>query len=165
MSYVPPIIISAPPQTNQPDYDRTPPRNIADYPKCATWAMHNTAHNNCKPVVEVIRGLGLLDLAQANPCWVELLPLCPPPVLRAAPKPAPKPVAPAPAPPKVAAPVLVLPKVPAAVVVPPPSAVQAKPAPPAPIRAGFTTGGLLAIAAAVGVGGWLLFGRKKKQAA
>jgi LPXTG-motif cell wall-anchored protein len=34
-----------------------------------------------------------------------------------------------------------------------------------PAQAGFTTGGLLAIAAAIGVGGWLLFGRKKKQPA
>ena len=180
--YVPALPLSAtqylvaPPGATGPSYDRTAPRNIADYPKCATLAAHNTAHANCKPYVEVIRGLGLLDLAQANPCWAELLPLCPQPspiraaVPRAAvvaPKPAPAPVAPVPKPAVVAAP-----RGPVLVAAPPPvpGPVPVTPAPaPAPApsiqpaQAGFTTGGLLAIAAAVGIGGWLLFGRKKKQ--
>ncbi len=160
--------ISAPPQTNQPDYDRTPPRNLVDYAKCVTWPVHNTAHTNCKPIVEVIRGLGLLDMAQANPCWVETLPICPAPVLRSAPKRAPAPVAapkPVPAPaPAVRLPALIAapPRVRAPVPAPSPAPMVPKAPPPRP---GFTTGGLLAIAAAVGIGGWLLFGRKKKQVA
>lgn len=134
-----------------PQYDRTPPRNITDFPKCASRPAHDTAQRTCKPIVEVIRGLGLLDLAQANPCWVATLPICPPPHLKAAiPRPTPAPAQP-PAPPQAA---------PTA-----PAPTPAAPAPAQPVRAGFTTGGLLAVAAAVGVGAWLVFGRKKKQPA
>lgn len=206
-------------------YDRTPPRNIADFPKCATQAVHDAAHRNCQPTVisTMLRGLGLLNLSTANPCWVETLPICrtpppltpvapPPPVLRTPPPLTP--VAPPPpvvrAPPRLTAvappPPVVRAPPPLTPVAPPPPVVRAPPlltAPPAPsapaatrpppilsappvvavspppvmsppavvaveaqpqAQAGFSTAGLLAIAAGVAIGGWLLF-KPKKQAA
>lgn len=207
-------------------YDRKPPSNVADYPKCATQAVHDAAHRNCKPMVvdAVLRGLGVLDLNAANPCWVETLPICPvrtppkltpipprpAPVVRTPPKLTPVPVrttAPAPVrtPPKltpvpapVPAPVRTPPKLYVAAPAPSPSAPAPTPSPSAPAQstprpppvlrappssvpqdfppsllpeeappaqAGFSTGGLLALAAAAAIGGWLLFGKKKPQAA
>lgn len=57
-------------------YDRRPPANPGQYPGCITAAQRAAAHAACKP--STLRGLGLLDVASANPCWVETLPLCPP---------------------------------------------------------------------------------------
>lgn len=172
-------------------YDRRPPSNATEYPKCATQAQHDAAHAACKP--QVLRGLGLLDFKTANQCWVEMLPICPPPALprvvileppRKAPAPAPVPVrqttpilepprrAPAPAPvvavapPIVAPPPFVAPPPPPIMAPPlPPEEFPEAPPPPVPAQAGFSTGGLLALAAGIAVGGWLLFGRKKKQPA
>jgi len=240
------------------DYDRRPPSDPKQYSACATKAQHDAAHAACKPYE--LRGLGLLDLATANPCWVETLPICPPPVLHAAPMPtrptvdwaalakyaaavkaandkrasdllayaqavrdvkaradllayvaavkaandkraadlrayaaavqarAALPPAvkaktpPPPPPPKTPPP----PAKPPALTKPPPGAPPPPkqtppPAPPpgappevvapseedepAPVaQAGFGTGGLLAAAAVLAVGGWLIFGRKKKAA-
>jgi hypothetical protein len=47
----------------------------------------------------------------------------------------------------------------------PPSLVSEEIPQAPPTAGGFSTAGLLGIAAAVAVGGWLLFGRKKPQAA
>ena len=60
------------------DYDRRPPGDPSQYVGCATQAQHDAAHAACKPLV--LRGLGLLDLPTTFPCWVETLPICPPPV-------------------------------------------------------------------------------------
>jgi hypothetical protein len=60
------------------DYDRRPWGDTSQYPACATQAQHDAAHSACRPTV--LRGLGLLDLSANNPCWVETLPICPPPV-------------------------------------------------------------------------------------
>ena len=90
----------------------------------------------------------------------------PPPVIVEPPRaPAPKPVV---AKPPVAKPPVAV-KPPPVVVVPPgitpPPMIQPEELPPeAPVKqAGIGVGGLLAIAAGVAVGGWLLFGKKKKK--
>lgn len=175
--------------TPTPTYDRTPPRDIADYPKCATQAQHDAAHAACKPIATspsstpYLRGLGLYNLSTANPCWVETLPICPTsrpwamwshPATTPAPAPViPKPVAPPP--PAATGPTRVLPiatlprpPVPRAYIPPPPGTAEIPPLPPIvrpPPSKGISTGGLLAIAAGVAIGGWFLFGKKKKKPA
>ena len=61
--------------------DRRAPSNATQFPGCATQAQHDYAHTHCQP--SVLRGLGralgLLDLSTTNQCWVETLPICPPP--------------------------------------------------------------------------------------
>ena len=72
-------------------YDRRGPGDPSQYPACATQAQHDAAHAACKPLS--LRGLGLLALPTAPPCWVETLPICPPPRLREPPR---RPVVPPP---------------------------------------------------------------------
>jgi len=82
----------------------------------------------------------------------------PRPVVVARPLPAPLP---SPKPGVIARPTAVAPP-PPGVTPPPPMDIPPPPAPPAQ-HGGIGVGGLLAIAAGVAVGGWLLFGKKKKK--
>ena len=72
-------------------YDRRGPSDPSQYPTCVTQAQHDAAHAACKP--SMLRGLGLLALPDTLPCWVDTLPICPPPRLREPPR---RPVVPPP---------------------------------------------------------------------
>jgi len=101
-------------------------------------------------------------------CVTPAAPPAPPPVLRPPPVLKAPPVVAQP-PPVLKAPPVVVAKPPPVLVSPPLLVAPPVIAPPPPMleppvqKAGIGVGGLLAIAAGVAVGGWLLFGRKKKK--